>query len=69
MLRCDEIVMEICGKCKKGENFLEILCKLYVKFEIFSSKTTKFLRKFLEKFVQISGKFSEIMLQKLKKNI
>ncbi len=36
MLRCDEIVMEIYGSLQKGENFLEILSKLYVKFEQFS---------------------------------
>ncbi len=44
----------------KGENFLEILDKLYVKFEQFSNKILSrswvILWKFLEKCVQISGK-------------
>ncbi len=38
LLRCDETVMEICESLQKGGNFLEILAKIYVKFEQFSSK-------------------------------
>ncbi len=45
----------------KGENFLEILGILYVKFEQFSSKILRswlnFWGNFFKKFVQISGEF------------
>ncbi len=38
MLKCDDIVIDICESLQKGENFLKILGKVYVKFEQFQIK-------------------------------
>ncbi len=55
---------------QKRENFLKILGKLYLKFEqlsnnIFIEILTYPLRKFLEKFVDISGKLSGMNVAKI----
>ncbi len=70
MLRCDKTVMEICENSTKKRtfsgNFGQSITKISaIVQQNFTKNLTEFLRKFSEKFVEISAKLLEMNVAKI----